>query len=102
MTRTTVFAVVALTVIVAVGVVATQFASDDPDGLEFVAEQEGFSDTAEEHTLEDTALADYGSGSGLNPAVAAMIGVVAVGALTLGLFRLARRPDEPDHASQGT
>jgi cobalt/nickel transport protein len=39
--------------------VVSFYASSDPDGLEKVAEDIGFIETAEEHTYADGALADY-------------------------------------------
>lgn len=68
----------------------SQLASSEPDGLEYVAEQAGFSDAAEEHDLAESPLADYGSGAGRG--FAGIIGVF----LTLGagyaVFLLARKP----------
>ena len=67
-------------------------ASDEPDGLERVAIDEGFAETASDHALADSPTADYGVegvdderlGTGLAGALG--IGVtflVAVGALAL-------------------
>ena len=68
----------ALGVIVILATIVSQFASDEPDGLEYVAEQEGFADTAEEHTLGEAPLADYGEGADGgwfgNRAVAGLVG----------------------------
>jgi cobalt/nickel transport protein len=36
------------------------YASSSPDGLEKVAERIGFIDTAKEHAISDSPLADYG------------------------------------------
>src|SRR3546814_4253661 len=47
-----------VTLLLAAGV--SQLASSEPDGLERVAEDEGFSDAAEEHDLAGSPLADYG------------------------------------------
>ena len=105
MNRNVVLAVVAVVVIAITGVVLSQFASSDPDGLEFVAEEEGFSDTAEDHTLGDAPLADYGENltgnSALNTALAGLAGVAATLAVGYGIFWLARRrsPDHSDHSS---
>lgn len=75
--------------------VVSQFASDEPDGLEYVAEQEGFADRAEEHDLADAPLADYGEGltgsRGLDTAVAGLLGVLITLAVGWGVFWLARR-----------
>lgn len=84
-------------VVVAVGL--AQLASDDPDGLEYVAEQQGFADSAEEHDLAGTPLADYGEGLTGNPAldtaIAGLIGVIVtfgVGWLVLVAVRRPRGP----------
>ncbi len=78
-----------------VAVVLSQFGSDEPDGLEYVAEQEGLVDTAEDHTLSDAPLAEYGEGltgkSALDTAIAGFIGVLATLALGYGVFWIARR-----------
>jgi hypothetical protein len=77
------------------GVVVSQFASSNPDGLEYVAEQEGFIDTAEAHAFGDAPLADYGENltdnGTLNTAVAGFTGVVVTLAVGYGLFWLIRR-----------
>lgn len=100
MTRNRVLPIVAIVVIVVTGIVLSQFASHEPDGLEYVAEQQGFDDTANDHTLTDTALADYGENldgdDGVNTAVAAAIGLTVTAALAIGLFWVARsRQDDP-------
>ena len=63
-----------LLVSIVVAVVVAQFASPNPDGLEFVAEEEGFAETATDHNLADSPLADYGENlsdnAWLNTAVA--------------------------------
>ena len=77
------------------GVVVSQFASGDPDGLEFVAEQEGFGETAEDHALADAPLADYGENltetGWVNTAVAGFLGVIVTLGVGFGLFWLVRR-----------
>ena len=86
---------VGLVAAIAIAVVAAQFASSEPDGLEFVAEQEGFADTAEDHALGDSPLADYGEdltgSSWVNTAIAGLLGVLVTLALGYGVFWLARR-----------
>jgi len=79
-------AVAAVAVIVLVGVVLSQFASSEPDGLEFIAEREGFADNADEHTLADTPLADYGE-SGVSRAIAAGVGIVVTLGVGLVVFK---------------
>jgi ABC-type spermidine/putrescine transport system permease subunit I len=82
-----------------IAVVVSQFASSSPDGLEYVAEQEGFGATATEHDLADSPLADYGAdltdSSGLNTAVAGLIGTLATLAVGYGVFWFARKTNRP-------
>jgi cobalt/nickel transport system permease protein len=42
-----------------VAMVVSQFAADDPDGLETVAADTGFEEAAEDHALADSIFADY-------------------------------------------
>jgi len=71
------------------------YASSNPDGLEKVAEDIGFIETAEDHTYAEGALADYGVKGVENPrlstGLAGVIGVVATGVISTGLFMLVRR-----------
>ncbi len=72
---------VGLLVSLLVAVVFSQFASSQPDGLEYVAHEHGFLDAAQEHALADTPLADYGGDSRGNLMLSGLLGVLA----TLGL-----------------
>jgi hypothetical protein len=94
-----VFVIVGLVASVLVAVVVSQFASSDPDGLEYVAEREGFGEPARDHDLADTPLADYGDGltgnSTLDTAIAGAIGVAVTALVGWGLFRLVRRRGTP-------
>lgn len=85
---------VVLLVLLAFGV--APFAASAPDGLELVAIELGFAETALDHQLADSPLADYGiSGLGdgiLAVGVAGLIGALAVGALVLVIARVMRRP----------
>ena len=93
--RTRIFLAVGLLVAFVVAAGVSQLSSDDPDGLEFVAEQEGFADTADDHALEDAPLADYGQdltgNSLLDTAIAGVAGVTVTLLIGLGVFWLARR-----------
>ena len=74
---------------------ASFYASSNPDGLEKVATDIGFIDTAKDHANSDTTLADYGvkgvENERLSVGVAGLIGVVTTGAFSGGLFVLLRR-----------
>lgn len=86
---------VALLVSLLVAGVASYYASSHPDGLEYVAEQTGFIDAAEDSPTADSPLADYQT-SGIDDArlsggVAGVVGVVVMLVLSTGLFWLLRR-----------
>ena len=93
--RTRTFVVVGLAVAMLLAGVVSYYASSHPDGLEYVAEQAGFADTAEESATADGPLADYRvkgveddrAAGGL----AGVIGAAAVLALSLGLVHVVRR-----------
>ncbi|MFY8254843.1 MAG: PDGLE domain-containing protein [Candidatus Planktophila sp.] len=75
--------------------VVSFYASSNPDGLEKVAEDIGFIETAKDHTYAEGALADYGVKGVENPrlstGLAGVIGVVATGVVSTGIFMLVRR-----------
>jgi cobalt/nickel transport protein len=79
---------------------ASFYASSSPDGLEKVAQDVGFIDTAKDHANSNTALADYGvkgvENERLSVGVAGVIGVIATGAISGGLFLLLRRKKADD------
>ena len=85
-------------------VVVAQFASSSPDGLEYVAQQEGFAESAEEHDLSSAPLANYGEdltdSSWVNNAVAGVAGIFVTLGVGDGLFWLARKTnrDRPSSA----
>ena len=87
---------VGLAITVFVAVVVSQFASDEPDGLEYVAGRQGFGDASDEHDLADAPLADYGenleSDSRISTGVAGFVGVVVALGLGFGLFWIIRSP----------
>ena len=84
-TSTKVFVLVGLLVAAVVAVLLSTFASDEPDGLEKVAAEQGFEEAAEEHNLRDSPAADYAS------PVARLGGVVVTFGIGAGVFALARR-----------
>jgi cobalt/nickel transport system permease protein len=65
------------------------FASGEPDGLERVSIDKGFEDSAGDHAMADSPLADYGM-SGVEgragTSLAGIIGVAATLVVTLGLL----------------
>ena len=73
----------------------SNYASSHPDGLEKVAEDIGFIDSAKDHALSDSALADYGvsgvKSERLSVGLAGLIGVIATALLSFGLFMLIRK-----------
>ena len=75
--------------------VVSFYASSHPDGLEKVAEDLGFIETAKENTNADSVLADYGvkgvDNERLSVGAAGVIGVIATGVISTGLFMLVRR-----------
>jgi cobalt/nickel transport protein len=66
------------------------YASSHPDGLEKVAEEVGFLETAKDPATAGSALADYGVAGVENErasvGVAGVIGVAATGVVATGLF----------------
>ena len=70
--------------------VVSQFAVDDPDGLEKVAEDTGFIEAGGGHSLADSIFADYAtagiSNETLSLAVAGIVGTVVTLLVSYGLF----------------
>jgi len=81
--NTKLFVLAGVLVALALAVFVSPLASDDPDGLEKVAE-EGFDDAADDHALEDSPVAGYDS------PVAGVVGVVATFGIGVGVFALIR------------
>lgn len=83
-----------IAIVVALALVVSPFASSSPDGLERVAIDEGFDDTATDHAAARSPLADYetegvegNAGVGLAGLAGVAITVIAFGALVLVLRR---------------
>jgi cobalt/nickel transport system permease protein/cobalt/nickel transport protein len=76
------------------------YASSDPDGLNRVAIDQGFSDTESDHAAADGPFAGYATSwidnERLSGGLAGAVGVVVVLALTAGLARVVRRGQDPD------
>lgn len=77
--------------------VASYYASAHPDGLEYVAEQTGFIDSAEDSAVADGPLADYSTrgvdDERLSVGIAGVVGVLVMLVLSTGLFWVLRRRD---------
>jgi hypothetical protein len=91
------FAILGVLVALLVAAVLSFYASSSPDGLEHVAESQGFSQTATEHHTADSPLADYQtkgvSNERLSGGLAGTVGIAATGLLMGGLvLALRRRP----------
>ena len=75
--------------------VISQFAASDPDGLEKVASDEGFLDSAEEHGLADSVFADYATrgidNEELSLAIAGITGVALTLVVGTGLLVASRQ-----------
>ena len=92
-TRTLLVAGVALSLLLA-GVLSW-YASSSPDGLERVAEDQGFSQTGGDHAAADSPLAGYGTegveDERLSGALAGVMGVAVTGVVMGGLILALRR-----------
>lgn len=89
-----VFAIGAILVTLVVAGVVSQFAASDPDGLERVAEDQGFAASATDHAFADALFADYAT-SGLDNetgslAVAGIAGVTVTLLVGLGIAAAVR------------
>jgi cobalt/nickel transport system permease protein len=89
---------VVVSLVVAIGV--AQFAVDEPDGLESVADEVGFAETARDHPFESSVFADYATtGVASEPVSLALAGASGT-LLTLlvgsGLLLAVRRRDDVD------
>ena len=93
--RLMIFLTAGLGIALIVAAVVSGFASSEPDGLEKVAIEEGFDETAADHALADSPLADYaveGVDDGrVSTGLAGVIGVTITLAAMLGLLYGVRR-----------
>lgn len=89
---------VGLGVTIVIAGALSQLASGQPDGLEFVAEQEGFLETAEDHALSDSPLADYGGESRTRLTIAGIVGALATLGLGYVVFKVAKAKDAPERS----
>jgi PDGLE domain len=88
------FLIGGLLVAIGLALVVSGFASGSPDGLERVAEDKGFLETARDHVFADGPLADYAvKGVGnerLSTGLSGLIGVLITFGVGLVLFALLR------------
>jgi cobalt/nickel transport system permease protein len=93
------FLIGSLALIAVIAAVVSQFAADDPDGLETVAAERGFADQAGRHALGDSVFADYATRGLDNAAVSLAVAGLTGATLTLlvgyGLLTASRRAATP-------
>lgn len=86
------FLIVALSVSLFLAGVVSYFASSSPDGLEKVATDIGFIDTATDHAVSGGPLAGYSfagiENAALAGGIAGVLGVLATGAVGFLAFKL--------------
>jgi hypothetical protein len=89
------FFVGSLVVALLVAGVASYYASSHPDGLEYVAQQVGFIDRAEDSPASKSPMADYTTrgveDERLSGGLAGVVGALVVLVIAGGLFRVLRR-----------
>lgn len=94
------FFLVGLVVALLIAGVGSFYASSHPDGLEYVAEQTGFMDSADDSAAADSPLADYQvdgvDDARLSGGLAGVVGVLLVLALAGGLAFFVRRRGSTD------
>jgi cobalt/nickel transport system permease protein len=96
------FAIAGLLAALFFGTVISQFAVDNPDGLERVAIDTGFVESEQDHALAGSIFADYATAGleneSLSLAIAGISGTLIVLAVGWGLFA-AVREKEPDSSA---
>jgi cobalt/nickel transport protein len=89
------FYLIFLLVSIGLAGIVSFYASSSPDGLEKVAGDIGFIETAKDHTLDNSALADYGvagiENERLSVGIAGIIGVIATGLLMYLIIKFISR-----------
>ena len=89
------FYLIVLLVSIGLAGIASFYASSSPDGLEKVAGDIGFIETAKDHTLDNSALADYGvagiENERLSVGIAGILGVIATGLLMYLIIKFISR-----------
>ena len=89
------FYLIVLLVSIGLAGIVSFYASSSPDGLEKVAGDIGFIETAKDHTLDNSALADYGvagiENERLSVGIAGILGVIATGVLMYLIIKFISR-----------
>jgi len=89
------FYLIFLLVSIGLAGIVSFYASSSPDGLEKVAGDIGFIETAKDHTLDNSALADYGvagiENERLSVGIAGILGVIATGVLMYLIIKFISR-----------
>lgn len=92
--NTRLFLIAGLLVAVGLALVVSGFASGSPDGLERVAGDKGFLETAQDHLFADGPLADYAvkgvDNERLSTGLSGLVGVLITFGVGLALFALLR------------
>jgi hypothetical protein len=95
-----------LLVAIGLGLVVSGFASSSPDGLERVAEDKGFLETAQDHLFVDGPLAGYAvkgvDNQRLSTGLSGLVGVLITFGVGLALFALVRGRRSGDKGSEPT
>ncbi len=95
-----------LLVAAGLALVVSGFASGSPDGLERVAEDEGFLSTARDHLFADGPLADYAvkgvDNERLSTGLSGLVGVLITFGVGLALFALVRSRRPEGHRNKGS
>jgi cobalt/nickel transport protein len=89
------FYLIFLLVSIGLAGIVSFYASSSPDGLEKVAGDIGFIETAKDHTFDNSALADYGvagiENERLSVGIAGILGVIATGVLMYLIIKFISR-----------
>jgi cobalt/nickel transport protein len=92
MKKTNTFILIGIIVSLFFAGIISNFASGSPDGLEKVAEDTGFIETAQDSAVATSPLADYGvsvvENEFLSTGLSGVIGVAVTALVAFGLFKL--------------
>ena len=102
MSNTKLFVIAGLLLAAGMSLFVSPLSSSKPDGLERVATDRGFIDTARDHALKDSPVADYAvkgiDDARWSTAFSGLVGVLVTFGLGVGVFALVRslRPPARD------